>query len=268
MAIYRVQRQFGPALDIFNIPGVPENMRSPVVPGANSGASTVANNTTIPFKPGATGTDVSKLRDAKIFENGQNSVGAWQGLKNTYKNAGTMGKAGMIGAGVLGTGLMVKGLMGSGGSKKEVAFSDDTGADFREAAIISGLGASTIGIGLMAKHGLLGKTGKKTYEAAAKKVKTIWNEAKTPNPKKGEVVSETIEKGSKSGTTATTEKIIKESGKPDRVTVETTARKVKFAPEDWSKVLKVIKEKGMDPSNPAHKLAAAKIAGVKPVSVK
>ena len=151
---------------------------------------------------------------------------------------------------------------------KEAAFSDDTDADFREAALISGLGASTIGIGLMAKHGLLGKSSKKAYDKAAKKVKTIWNEAKKQDFKKEEeVVSETVKKG-KSGTTSTTERITQESGKPDKIDIKTTAKKIKFSPEDWLKVNKVIKEKGMDPRNSAHRLAAAKIAGVEPVSVK
>ena len=151
---------------------------------------------------------------------------------------------------------------------KEAAFSEDTNADFREAAIIGGLGAGTIGIGLMAKHGLLGKSSKKAYDKAAEKVKTIWNEAKKQDFKKEEeVVSETVKKG-KSGTTSTTERITQESGKPDKIDIKTTAKKIIFSPEDWPKVNKVIKEKGMDPRNPAHRLAAAKIAGVDPVSVK
>lgn len=50
----------------------------------------------------------------------KSSVGAIQGLKNTWGRAGTMGKAGMIGAGVVGTGLALKGAASLfGGSKKD-----------------------------------------------------------------------------------------------------------------------------------------------------
>jgi hypothetical protein len=204
--------------------------------------------------------------------NPPNKVGAWQGIKNSWgalgkSKFGTAKQAGIIGAGVLGAGLMAKGLMGGG--SKEAAFSEDTGAALQEAAIYGTVGAGILGAGYLAKKGMLGKTGKKAYESASKKVKAIWNETKKPDFKKEEqVVSKTVEKGGKSGTTATTEKITKESGKPDKIAVETTAKKVKFTPEDWPKVRKVMVEKGMNINNPADKLAAAKIAGVKPVSVK
>lgn len=81
----------------------------------------VAVETPIPFKPTATGTEVNKLAaDKKIFNNGAKSTGAIQGLKNTWGRAGTMGKAGMIGAGVVGTGLALKGAASLfGGSKKD-----------------------------------------------------------------------------------------------------------------------------------------------------
>lgn len=51
------------------------------------------------------------------FTKGRNSVGAWGGLKNTYKNAGTLGKAGIIGAG-LGTGYVLGKGLGLWGNKK------------------------------------------------------------------------------------------------------------------------------------------------------
>jgi hypothetical protein len=224
----------------------------------NTALTTIKPNTNIP-----TGTST----------NPPNKVGVWQGLKNTYRNAGTMGKAGMIGAGILGTGLMVKGAMDMMGSssKKEAAFSEDTNAALKEAAIYGTVGAGVLGTGYLVKRGVLGKTGKKTYENVSKRIKAIWNETKKPEIKVGETQTQTVrvKKKSKSGqTTTTTETTTKELGKPGKTTIETTAKKVKFTPEDWPKVLKVIKEKGMDPSNPAHRLAAAKIAGVKPFSVK
>ena len=118
---------------------------------------------------------------------------------------------------------------------------------------------------------MLGKTAKNTYESASKKVKTIWNETKKPEIKVDKTQTQQVTqavKGKSGQAVETAEKIIKESGKPEQVIIGTTAKKVKFTPKDWPKVLKVIKEKGMDPSNPAHRLAAAKIANVKPVSVK
>jgi hypothetical protein len=94
--------------------------------------------------------------------NPPNKVGAWQSLKNTYRNAGTMGKAGMIGAGILGTGLMVKGAMNMMGSKskKETAFSEDEdGGSGMETLGKVALGTAALGGGLMAgKAGMLGTT--------------------------------------------------------------------------------------------------------------
>lgn len=223
---------------------------------------------------------------------GMNSVGLKQGALNTWNKMGKMGKAGVIGgagAALLGTGyLAMKGLTSSG--SKEAAFSEDTNAALKEAAIYGTVGAGILGTGYLAKRGLLGKTAKKTYKSASEKVKTIWNETKKPEIKVGEAQTQQVTQQAAKGKSGqavektkkiikesgkpeqaiieTTEKIIKESGKPEQVIIGTTAKKVKFAPEVWPKVLKVIKEKGWDSNNPAHKLAAAKIAGVKPVSVK
>jgi len=191
---------------------------------------------------------------------GMNSVGLKQGALNTWNKMGKMGKAGVIGAGVLGAGLLAKGLMGGG--SKEAAFSEDTGAALQEAAIYGTLGTGILGAGYLAKKGMLGKTSKKTYESASRKIKTIWNET---NGKIKETATEstTVKKPGKPAQ-ATIRTTTKETGKP----TETTIKKVKFTPEQWSKVRKVIVEKGLDPHNPAHKLEAAKIAGVKPISVK
>jgi hypothetical protein len=46
------------------------------------------------------------------FQKGANSVGMMGGLKNTFNRAGTLGKAGMIGAGAVTAGLVAKGLFG------------------------------------------------------------------------------------------------------------------------------------------------------------
>jgi hypothetical protein len=51
------------------------------------------------------------------FKGGFNK--ALGGVKSMYANAGTMGKAGMIGAGVLGAGLMAKGAASMFGGNKE-----------------------------------------------------------------------------------------------------------------------------------------------------
>lgn len=255
MAIYRVQRQFGLALDVSNIPGVPESMKSPTVSGAGSGASTVAGNATIPFKPAATGTNVENLKNTKeVFKNGQNSVGLKQSALNTWKNIGnskfgTAKQAGIIGAGVLGAGLLAKGLMG--GSKKEAAFSEDTGAALQEAAVYGTVGAGTLGAVALAKRGFLGKTGKNVYKSASKKVKTIWNET-----------------NGKIKETATESTTIKKPGKPAQTSTKTTVKKVKFDPESWTKVRKIMVEKGMNLNDPSAKLKAARIVGVKPISVK
>jgi len=53
------------------------------------------------------------------FQRGANSVGVLGGIKNTYAKAGTVGKAGMIGAGVIGAGLLAKGAASMLGGKKE-----------------------------------------------------------------------------------------------------------------------------------------------------
>lgn len=145
---------------------------------------------------------------------------------------------------------------------KEAAFSEDTGAALQEAAIYGTLGTGILGAGYLAKKGMLGKTGKKTYESASKKVKAIWNET-NGKIKETATESKTVKKPGKPAQ-ATIRTTTKETGKP----TETTIKKVKFTPEQWSKVRKVIVEKGLDPRNPAHKLEAAKIAGVKPISVK
>jgi hypothetical protein len=275
MAIYRIQSKlfagvFDP--DVYNsMVNAAANNATPDAQRMLDGYSKRYAENIAKYKNSTALTTIKPNTNIPTGTNPPNKVGVWQGLKNTYRNAGTMGKAGMIGAGILGTGLMVKGAMDMMGSssKKESAFSEDTGAALREAAIYGTVGTGILGAGYLAKKGMLGKTGKKTYESASKKVKAIWNETKKPDFKKEEqVVSKAVEKGGKSGTTATTEKITKESGKPDKIAVETTAKKVKFTPEDWPKVRKVMVENGMNINSPADKLAAAKIAGVKPVSVK
>jgi hypothetical protein len=189
-----------------------------------------------------------------------NSVGIKQGALNTWNKMGKMGKAGVIGAGLLGTGLMAKGLLGGG--SKEAAFSEDTGAALQEAAIYGTVGTGILGAGYLAKKGMLGKTGKKTYESASKKVKAIWNET-NGKIKETATESKTVKKPGKSAQ-ATIRTTTKETGKP----TETTIKKVKFDPESWTKVRKIMVEKGMNLNDPSAKLKAAEIAGVKPISVK
>lgn len=53
-----------------------------------------------------------KKAAAAGFQRGANSVGVVGGLKNTFNRAGTLGKAGMLGAGAVATGLLAKGLFG------------------------------------------------------------------------------------------------------------------------------------------------------------
>jgi len=181
---------------------------------------------------------------------GVNSVGLKQGALNTWNKMGKIGKAGVIGAGILGAGLMAKGLMGGGGSR-EAAFSEDTGAALQEAAIYGTVGAGTLGAVALAKRGFLGKTGKKAYTGASKKFKAIWNET-----------------NGKIKETATESTTVKKPGKPAQTTTRTTVKKVKFDPESWTKVRKIMVEKGMNLNDPSAKLKAAEIAGVKPISVK
>ena len=50
------------------------------------------------------------------FKAGQNSVGAMQGMRNTWNNMGTMSKVGTVAAGATVAGLALKGLLG--GKKK------------------------------------------------------------------------------------------------------------------------------------------------------
>ena len=253
MAIYRVQRQFGLALDVSNIPGVPESMKSPTVAGAGSGASTVASNATIPFKPAATGTNVENLKNTKeVFKNGQNSVGLKQGALNTWNKMGKMGKAGVIGAGVLGAGLMAKGLMGGGGSR-EAAFSEDTSAALQEAAIYGTVGAGTLGAVALAKRGKLGFTkaqranNKEAYQKVVRKVKSVWAEQ---GNKAKEVTQET--------------RTVKNPGKPAETTTRTTINKVTINKSDWPKVRAYMEANGMDLRDPSAKLKAAKAVGVTP----
>jgi hypothetical protein len=134
---------------------------------------------------------------------------------------------------------------------KEAAFSEDTGAALQEAAIYGTVGAGTLGAVALAKRGFLGKTGKKAYTGASKKFKAIWNET-----------------NGKIKETATESTTVKKPGKPAQTTTRTTVKKVKFDPESWTKVRKIMVEKGMNLNDPSAKLKAAEIAGVKPISVK
>jgi hypothetical protein len=131
------------------------------------------------------------------------------------------------------------------------AFSEDTGAALQEAAIYGTVGAGTLGTIALAKRGFLGKTGKKAYTGASKKFKAIWNET-----------------NGKIKETATESTTVKKPGKPAQTTTKTTVKKVKFDPESWTKVRKIMVEKGMNLNDPSAKLKAAEIAGVKPISVK
>ena len=189
--------------------------------------------------------------------NPPNKVGVWQGLKNTYRNAGTMGKAGMIGAGILGTGLMVKGamnMMGSSSKKeKEAAFSEDTGAALQEAAIYGTIGAGTLGAIALAKRGKLGFTkaqranNKEAYQKVVRKVKSVWAEQ---GNKAKEVTQET--------------RTVKNPGKPAETTTKTTINKVTINKSDWPKVRAYMEANGMDLRDPSAKLKAAKAVGVTP----
>lgn len=52
------------------------------------------------------------------FNKGIQSAGIKQGVMNTWRNAGAMGKTGMAAAGVAGVGLLAKGLFGGNKSKQ------------------------------------------------------------------------------------------------------------------------------------------------------
>lgn len=60
------------------------------------------------------------------FQQGQNSVGLMGGLKNTWNNAGTLGKAGIVTAGVGTAALAAKGIASMfGGRKRRRRYEDD-----------------------------------------------------------------------------------------------------------------------------------------------
>lgn len=88
-----------------------------VIVGSDPGTRTLGGSTSY----SKTAPKMNTEQVAKTsFNNGAKSTGAIQGLKNTWGRAGTMGKAGMIGAGVVGTGLALKGAASLfGGSKKD-----------------------------------------------------------------------------------------------------------------------------------------------------
>lgn len=59
------------------------------------------------------------------FQQGQNSVGLMGGLKNTWNNTGTLGKAGMVAAGVGTAALAAKGVASMFGGRKRRKHEDD-----------------------------------------------------------------------------------------------------------------------------------------------
>ena len=88
--------------------------------GANTGKSAANQNILNSEASRAAQRASNKANAGAIgFQKGKNSVGILGGIKNTYAKAGTMGKAGMIGAGVLGAGLMAKGAASMFGGNKE-----------------------------------------------------------------------------------------------------------------------------------------------------
>ena len=59
-----------------------------------------------------------KVSGRQGYQKGIQSAGIKQGVMNTWRNAGAMGKTGMAAAGVAGAGLLAKGLFGGNKSKQ------------------------------------------------------------------------------------------------------------------------------------------------------
>ncbi len=201
MAKYRIQsKSFADGLGPLMTDANPTKAGLSLVPGGEP-AIPKTPAAPVPFKPEATGANVESLSKTKDVFNrgvnqGKNSVGAWQGMKNSWGKMGTAGKAGVIGAGVLGAGLMANGLFGGSGSNKQAAFSEDTGQSVSESLMLGG-GLLAAGGGIaLAKRGKLGFTknqklkNKTAYENVVKKFKTVWNET-GKKPKKFETTVQT-----------------------------------------------------------------------------
>jgi hypothetical protein len=137
----------------------------------------------------------------------------------------------------------------------QAAFSEDTNAELKEAALIgTGLTLATGGV-LLAKHGKLGKTAKGAYDSVSGKIRKIWKETTIKNGKKKvkkESSSFTTKSPGKPPKTNSVSEITTEApGVPPVTTVTTktsgkSTKTKRYPQEVWKRMINYCKSRGLN----------------------